>query len=58
VVWGAADPFQRLPYWQRLAWHLRTVLWQIEGGRHFTLEDHAQRLAAAVGEVFGAAGAG
>jgi hypothetical protein len=40
VVWGAADPFQRLPYGQRLAWDLRTELWQIEGGRHFTPEDH------------------
>jgi pimeloyl-ACP methyl ester carboxylesterase len=58
VVWGAADPFQRLPYGQRLAWDLRTELRQIEGGRHFTPEDHPERLAAAVDEVLGAVGAG
>jgi pimeloyl-ACP methyl ester carboxylesterase len=40
VVWGAADPFQRLPYGQRLAWDLRTELRRIEGGRRFVPEDH------------------
>jgi pimeloyl-ACP methyl ester carboxylesterase len=39
VVWGVADPFQRLPYGQRFAWDLRTELWRIEGGRHFVPED-------------------
>jgi pimeloyl-ACP methyl ester carboxylesterase len=58
VVWGAADPFQRLHYGQRLAWDLRTELRRIEGGRHFTPEDHPERLAAAVDEVLGAVGAG
>jgi pimeloyl-ACP methyl ester carboxylesterase len=58
VVWGAADPFQRLPYGQRLAWDLRTELRRIEGGRHFVPEDHPERLAAAVDEVLGAVGAG
>jgi pimeloyl-ACP methyl ester carboxylesterase len=58
VVWGAADQFQRLPYGQRLALDLRTEVWQIEGGRHFSAEDHPERLAAAVDEVLGAVGAG
>jgi pimeloyl-ACP methyl ester carboxylesterase len=58
VVWGAADPFQRLPYGQRLAWDLRTELRQIEGGRHFTPEDHPERLAAALDEMLGPVGAG
>jgi pimeloyl-ACP methyl ester carboxylesterase len=58
VAWGAGDPFQRLPYGQRLAWDLRTELWRIEGGRHFVPEGHPERLADAVEEVLGAVGAG
>ncbi len=56
VVWGAADPFQkvRYGYGERLAWDLRTELWRIEGGRHFTPEDHPERLAAALNEVLAA----
>jgi len=58
VVWGVADPFQKLPYGQRFAWDLHTELWRIEGGRHFVPEDHPERLATAVNEVLGAIGAG
>ena len=58
VVWGAADPFQKVVHGQRLVRDLRTELWRIEGGRHFTPEDHLERLAAAINEVFGAATAG
>jgi pimeloyl-ACP methyl ester carboxylesterase len=58
VVWGAADPFQKVPYGERLAWDLRTELWRIEGGRHFVPEDHPDRLAAAIHEVLEAATAG
>jgi pimeloyl-ACP methyl ester carboxylesterase len=58
VVWGAADPFQKLPYGERLAWDLRTQLWRIEGGRHFTPEDRPERLAVAINEVVAAATAG
>ncbi len=54
VVWGTADPFQKVVYGERLAWDLRTELWRIEGGRHFTPEDHPERLAAAINEVLGA----
>jgi pimeloyl-ACP methyl ester carboxylesterase len=58
VVWGAADPFQKLPYGERLAWDLRTQLWRIEGGRHFTPEDRPERLAVAINEVVAATTAG
>jgi hypothetical protein len=39
-------------YGQRLAWDLRTQLWRIEGGRHFTPEDYPERLAAASNEAW------
>jgi pimeloyl-ACP methyl ester carboxylesterase len=58
VVWGVADPFQKVPYGERLAWDLRTELWRIQGGRHFTPEDHPDQLAAAITEVLGATTAG
>ena len=58
VVWGAADPFQKLPYGERLAWDLRTELWPIEGGRHFVPEDHPARVADAINQVLDAAGLG
>jgi pimeloyl-ACP methyl ester carboxylesterase len=58
VVWGAADPFQRLHYGRRLAWDLRAELRQVEGGRHFTPEDHPERLAGAIDDVLDAVGAG
>lgn len=45
VVWGVADRFQRLAYGQRFADDLRTTLRRIEGGRHFTPEDHPDVLA-------------
>lgn len=40
VVWGADDPFQKLRYGERLARDLGANLRRIEGGRHFTPEDH------------------
>ena len=51
VVWGAADRFQKIAYGQRLAHDLRIELDVIEGGKHFTPEDHPERLAAAVNAV-------
>lgn len=51
VVWGAADRFQKVPYGARLAWDLRTELRRIEGGRHWTPEDHPDQIARAVDEV-------
>ena len=62
VVWGAADQFQRVRYGERLARDLGTPLRRIEGGKHFTPEDHPERLAEAlndlVSEVQAAAGTG
>jgi pimeloyl-ACP methyl ester carboxylesterase len=52
VVWGAADPFQKLdPYGRRLARDLDAPLDVIEGGRHFVPEDHPDRIAAAIRSV-------
>ncbi|WP_199432972.1 alpha/beta fold hydrolase [Qaidamihabitans albus] len=51
VVWGAADQFQQVSYGERLARDLGTELDRIAGGRHFTPEDHPDRIATAVGDV-------
>lgn len=40
VVWGEADQFQKIRYGERLARNLRAPLRRIEGGKHFTPEDH------------------
>ncbi len=40
IVWGVADPFQRLEYGERFARDLGTTVRRIEGGKHFTPEDH------------------
>lgn len=54
VVWGAADRFQKLdPYGRRLAGDLGASLDEIDGGRHFTPEDHPGRVAAAIESVLG-----
>ena len=51
VVWGAADPFQKVSYGARLAWDLRTELQRIEGASHWTPEDHPEPLARALNEL-------
>jgi pimeloyl-ACP methyl ester carboxylesterase len=52
VVWGAADRFQKLePYGRRLAADLRATLDEIPGGKHFTPEDHPDRVATAIRTV-------
>lgn len=60
VVWGAADPFQKVAYGERFSKDLGTTLVRIEGGKHFTPEDHpgvlAQHLNELVREVAAAAG--
>ncbi|SFP91582.1 alpha/beta fold hydrolase [Tranquillimonas alkanivorans] len=48
VVWGAADQFQKIAYGERLARDLRAPLTRIEGGKHFTPEDHPDEVAQAV----------
>ncbi|SDS64559.1 Pimeloyl-ACP methyl ester carboxylesterase [Halopseudomonas xinjiangensis] len=45
IVWGAADPFQKIEYGERFARDLSAPLHRIEGGLHFTPEDHPGILA-------------
>ena len=45
IVWGAADEFQKIEYGERLAADLDAQLHRIEGGLHFTPEDHPRILA-------------
>ncbi|UAW97395.1 alpha/beta fold hydrolase [Halopseudomonas nanhaiensis] len=45
VVWGAADPFQKIEYGERFARDLGAPLHRIDGGLHFTPEDHPDVLA-------------
>ncbi|MBW3651518.1 MAG: alpha/beta fold hydrolase [Actinobacteria bacterium] len=56
VLWGSADPFQRLRYGQRLARDLDAPLVTLEGARHFVPEDRPEAVAAAVEEVAAEAG--
>ena len=53
LVWGAADRFQKIGYGYRLAYDLDAPLDRIEGGKHFTPEDHPDRIAAAINELLG-----
>ena len=48
VIWGAADRFQKVEYGERFARDLGVTLERIEGGKHFTPEDHPERIAAAL----------
>ncbi len=58
VVWGAADPFQKLRYGRRLASDLDCELIEIPGGKHFVPEDHPEILAEAIRSVVEQATAG
>lgn len=40
IVWGEADRFLKIEYGERFARDLRAPLRRIEGGKHFTPEDH------------------
>lgn len=40
IVWGAADPFQKVHYGERFARDLSAPLRRLPEGRHFTPEDH------------------
>jgi len=51
IVWGVADPFQKIEYGERFARDLGTTVQCIEGGRHFTPEDHPDVVAAAVRDL-------
>lgn len=45
VVWGVADQFQKIRYGERFARDLDAPLRRIEGGKHFTPEDHGDIIA-------------
>jgi len=55
VVWGVADRFQKIAYGERFAHDLGTTVRRIEGGKHFTPEDHpdvvAEQIRALAAEV-------
>jgi pimeloyl-ACP methyl ester carboxylesterase len=51
LVWGAADPFQKISYGYRLAYELRAPIERIEDGKHFVPEDHPEEVATAVNEL-------
>ena len=51
IVWGVADPFQKLEYGERFARDLGTTVQRIEGGKHFTPEDHPAVIAAAIRDL-------
>lgn len=42
LAWGVADQFQKLRYGERLSEDLAAPLRRIEGGKHFTPEDHPE----------------
>lgn len=45
LAWGADDEFQKVEYGERLASDLNAPLRRIEGGKHFTPEDHPRIIA-------------
>lgn len=45
IAWGVEDGFQKIEYGERLAADLGAPLLRIEGGLHFTPEDHPQIIA-------------
>jgi len=51
VVWGTADQFQKIEYGERFAHALSTPLQRIEGGKHFTPEDHPGMVADAINQL-------
>jgi pimeloyl-ACP methyl ester carboxylesterase len=56
IVWGVADQFQKIEYGERLAWDLDAPITRIEGGKHWTPEDHPGEIAAALEELLAAVG--
>lgn len=45
IAWGADDQFQKIGYGERFARDLSAPLRRIEGGKHFTPEDHPDVIA-------------
>ena len=51
VVWGAADGLLTVGYGERLARDLGATLDRIEHAKHYTPEDHPDRIAAAINDL-------
>lgn len=51
IIWGASDGFQKVRYGERLARDLGASLQRIEGGKHFTPEDHPEVIARGINEL-------
>ena len=51
IVWGVADPFQKVKYGERFARDLGTTVQRIDGGKHFTPEDHPDVIAATISSL-------
>ncbi len=51
VAWGVGDQFQKVHYGERFARDLGTSLRRIEGGKHFTPEDHPEVIAEALDDL-------
>ncbi len=51
VLWGAADPIQKIGFGERLAQDLNVPLRQIDGGKHFTPEDHPDIVAEEINQL-------
>jgi pimeloyl-ACP methyl ester carboxylesterase len=45
IVWGVADQFQKAEYGERFARDLGVTMSRIDGGKHFTPEDHPDVIA-------------
>lgn len=55
LAWGAADPFQKIRYGERFAQDLDAPLRRIEGGKHFTPEDHPEVVAEELNDLIATA---
>ncbi|TCO77872.1 alpha/beta fold hydrolase [Chromatocurvus halotolerans] len=51
IVWGVADTFQKIDYGERFASDLSAPLQRIEGGKHFTPEDHPEIIAEGINQL-------
>ena len=51
IVWGEADPFQKIEYGERLAFDLGATLHRIPEAKHFTPEDRPEAVAQALREL-------
>ncbi|WP_373488398.1 alpha/beta fold hydrolase [Blastomonas sp.] len=57
IAWGTADQFQKMRFGERLAHDLSAPLRRIEGGKHFTPEDHPDVIAEEINLLIASFGA-